>query len=455
MLNLNDFPTEVSPKIAQILLLAVAILIFPQLLVEIFDHVPLTDLFSASMVCQRWFTVIRKSRIGQKASVVIDQYNYLRIQEQGRTKCSKKYVETKIGFYKSAKWMISVQILKELYDPYLKNVQTLVLQCVMITVSLFQLLETILSLKHLRTLRILSVDLMTMEKSTGNDFTKLMDLELDILEYSFTYGYDYEEMENVELLLALLKYCRKIESLSIDMEFWDNESATSLTDLLRICEERCDNIKLDKLKLRIDDTFDETSNVTQYLKLIDSPKLKIRDFLICREDGNIPEPICHFELNTLAVLQSLDILASYCSSDELTLISNHAPNLHTLHFSLHSVPELSALMKLKYLKTLKIFFGYEVDNVVPTLMMNPLLELKQLEHLELNGNPHVLEVEEHTLSPENCLAKLKTFSMEIETHESLGIDAKSIKTMESIMRRMKSLENFSFDKVGRIFGLIV
>jgi F-box-like len=422
------------------------------MLVEIFDFLPLPDLYPASMVCKRWFEIIRTSRISRKAVAHLTLHTYeMIILGQEPKVCTKKYVETTIaGYDLPVKWQITEQILKELYEPYLKNVQTLSLKSIKISASLVQLLTAIASLKHLRELYVSYIDLTDMQQSTVVDWpASTLDLKLDILEYNAAYydmNYSLVKLENADLLLALLKSVRWIKSLRISMDwYWlVKYNKKQKEAVLKICEDRCDTIKLDKLTI-----LQASANlVTQYIKQVDLPRLACRELAIDQGAGTGPREFYPVELNHMQGLQSLNIIRSFCESKELVLIADYIPNLQELHICYYLGNEptcLDLLVKLKYLKKLVLDQWGGDQYTKLRLPMNPLLELERLEYLSLCGQPCILVLDEATLSQGNCLANLKTFAMEVEGEGRMEME--TIETLKFMFSRTLCLEKLSFEEV--------
>jgi hypothetical protein len=370
--------------------------------------------------------------------------------EQGRQKCQKLYVETTIGGFTSPRWQITDQILKELYDPFLKGVKKLTLRYVQITASISQLLTAIAGLKNLRILRIWYINLLKEESVVKASPWKSLDIELDILEYHIAFDDDdYDEVENgAELVLALLSSVRWIKSLSLYMGDVNFKDPARHIEVLKICEARSDAIYLEKLSLGY-------GVVADALKFVDSPKLAFRELEIHNNFSTTESWVDKIELNTMPALKSL-ILSGYCKANEYALIFNHTPNLQQLQIffnfgrHLHELLNLESLKTLKYLQKLEMYQNIGPGHTVNCLVINPFLELERLEHLSLNLYPHHLRFDEITLAQRNCLANLKTFSVD---NWYFPMNIESIETLGFLISGMDSLEDFSIDPVSEHIGV--
>jgi F-box-like len=444
-----------------------------QVLVEIFDYLPLEDLFPASLVCQLWYEIVNTSVLRLKTAIRIDKWNHKDLVACS-TKCDKKYVDTtftpnywygrqqltncddlpgsraKMYDFVMQNFSINHEILEQLNMPYTKDVKTLVFDNVKLTLKVDEFLKFIGNLKNLKTLHLLDVDLMEIDWA---EFTKLPDecsIELDILEYFYSYGLNYNQFHNANLLPLFLYFFKRIKKLSLNMEwYWGDKRQL---DFLKICKEKAEFINLYELNIRTD-SREETESVTNYLPLIED--LNVRELTVRRDFDSYVEEDSVFvrsDFKILPTLEKLNIREIICTAEEIQIIVAHAPNLLELHIGIdtgsNDVPVIFENLKnLKRLKKLGLNHGKQHIPKPAVLKINALLEMEQMEFLCFGGEVPILYLDVATLPAKNCLGNLKTFQLDITRNYKVEkrFDKITEVTLKYMLGKMENLEELFFD----------
>jgi hypothetical protein len=428
-----------------------------QVLVEIFDYLPLEDLFPANLVCQLWYEIVNTSVLRLKTSISIDQYNHKDLVACS-TKCDKKYVDTtfttntrytkelfEIGI---ERFSINHEILKQLNVPYTKDVKTLVFDNVKLTLKVDEFLKFIGNLKNLKTLHLLDVDLIEMDWA---EFTKLPDECSIELDYFYSYGSRYNQFHNANMLRFFLYFFKRIKKLSLNMEWhWDENKRHF--DFLKICKERAEFIHLYELNIRTD-WREQIKSVTSYLQLIED--LNVRELTVRRDfesNSELDSVFAQSDFKILPTLEKLNIREIICTAEEIQIIVAHAPNLLELHIGIdtgsNDVPVIFENLKnLKRLKKLGLNHGKQHIPKPAVLKINALLEMEQMEFLCFGGEVPILYLDVATLPAKNCLGNLKTFQLDITRNYKVEkrFDKITEVTLKYMLGKMENLEELFFD----------